>query len=69
MGKRHGKNPRELEEWNKYCPPGTEVKVCRRDDSFFYTKTRSFAWDICGIPCVRVEGIDGTVDLDRITIP
>jgi len=63
------KNARIIKEWNDYCPPGTEVKVCLNDGSFLYTETTSAAWDICGTPSVKVKGISGGYDLDRITIP
>jgi hypothetical protein len=54
------------DEWNEWYKPGQPVIVRKDDGSDLHTRTRSVAWDLCGTPVVKVEGIAGGYSLRRI---
>ncbi len=63
------------EEFNKRFPIGIRVRYwpIRLYDGKLLgnpleTKTTSEAWNLCGTPCVRVEGKIGGVSLDHLEV-
>ena len=47
---------------------GTCVLLTEDSGDKLLTQTTSEAWDICGTPCVMVDGKSGGYDLSRIEV-
>lgn len=56
----------QADAWNAKYPEGTLVTVTKDDGAVLETKTRSIAWEASCTAIVKVDGIAGGYDLDRI---
>jgi len=54
------------DQWNKAFEVGQTIELTEDDGSITYTVTRSYAWDLCGTPVIKVDGKTGGYMLDRI---
>ena len=56
------------DEFNEWCPEGTDVVYTDDFGGMEETKTKSIAWDfLCGTTVVKLEGKSGSYDVSRIT--
>ena len=55
-----------IDDWNKKYPEGTPVILTDDLGNKHETVTRSIAWDVCGSPVVKVNGISGGYLLERV---
>ena len=58
----------QADAWNAKYPPGTAVIVTRDVGPKLETHTRSIAWEASCTAIVKVDGIAGGYDLDRIRV-
>lgn len=58
----------QADAWNAKHPVGTPVTVVRDSGPPLETKTRSIAWEASCTAIVKVDGIAGGYDLDRIEV-
>lgn len=56
----------QADAWNARYPVGTPVIVRKDSGPELHTKTRSIAWEASCSAIVKVDGIAGGYDLDRI---
>ena len=54
------------EEFNESYPVGVKVILTNDVGGEITTNTRSEAWDLCGTPVVKVDGLRAGYSLDRI---
>jgi hypothetical protein len=56
----------KIDEFNRMCPIGSEVNVTLDSGEVIKSRTLTEAWVVCGSGMVKLDGISGGYDIDRV---